>query len=257
MNAAPLVSSRASTRRRQVLRCSARLIGTGLGIAAAAYAGSVAHSWYRYGSPRPAVNDDVDPLLDRLMPAYEVVERHGVRVRASAEITLAAAREQDLLASPVIRAIFKTRAMLLGSRSDERARPRPLIPQMVSLGWGVLVDVPDREIVMGAVTRPWEPNPRFRAIDPGQFAGFKDPEYVKIIWSLRADPLGPDDSMFRTETRAVATDDFARLKFRRYWALVSPGVALIRHASLGPVKAEAERRTRLRPTRASAATPAR
>jgi hypothetical protein len=80
---------------------------------------------------------------------------------------------------------------------------------------------------------------------------------VKIIWSLRADPLGPDDSMFRTETRAVATDDFARLKFRRYWALVSPGVALIRHASLGPVKAEAERRTRLRPTRASAATPAR
>jgi hypothetical protein len=53
------------------------------------------------------VNDDVDPLLDRFMPAYEVVERHGVRVRASAEITLAAAREQDLLASPVIRAISK------------------------------------------------------------------------------------------------------------------------------------------------------
>jgi hypothetical protein len=252
MNAAPRVSSCASTRRRHVIRFSARLVGTGLGIAAAAYAGSVAHSWYRYGSPRPAVDDDVDPLLDRFMPAYEVVERHGVRVRASAEITLAAARDQDLLASPVIRAIFKTRAMLLGSRSDERARPRPLIPQMLSLGWGVLVDVADREIVMGAVTRPWEPNPRFRAVDPGQFAAFKDPEYVKIIWSLRADPLGRDDSMFRTETRAVATDDVARLKFRRYWALVAPGVVLIRQASLGPLKAEAERRARLRPTRSDA-----
>ena len=50
--------------------------------------------------------------------------------------------------------------------------------------------------------------------------------------------------MFRTETRAVATDAFARLKFRRYWALVSPGVALIRQTSLGPLKAEAERRAR-------------
>jgi hypothetical protein len=77
---------------------------------------------------------------------------------------------------------------------------------------------------------------------------------VKIIWSLRADPLGAAESMFRTETRAIATDDFARLKFRRYWALASPGVALIRQASLGPLKAEAERRAQLRPTRTSDAT---
>jgi hypothetical protein len=97
---------------------------------------------------------------------------------------------------------------------------------------------------MGAVTRPWEPNPRFRAIDPARFAAFDEPEYVKIVWSLRADPLAPDESLFRTETRALATDDFARVKFRRYWALVSSGVALIRHASLGPLKEEAERRAR-------------
>ena len=74
MHAAPLVSPRASTRRRRVIRLAARLVGTGLAVAAAAYAGLVAHSWYRYGSPRPAVNDDVDPLLDRFTPAYEVVE---------------------------------------------------------------------------------------------------------------------------------------------------------------------------------------
>jgi hypothetical protein len=155
MHAAPLVSPRASTRRRRVIRLAVRLVGTGLGVAAAAYAGLVAHSWYRYGSPRPAVNADVDPLLDRFMPAYEVVERRRVPVRASAEITQAVARDQDLLASPVIRAIFTTRALVLGSRPDERARPHPLILQMLSLGWGVLADVPDREIVMGAVTRPW------------------------------------------------------------------------------------------------------
>jgi len=247
MTLEPRVSPRVSTRARRVIRTAARLVATGVGVAAAGYAGLAAHSWYRYGSPRAAVSDDADALLDRFMPIYEVVERHRVRVRAPAVITLAAGRDQDLLASPVIRAIFNTRAFVLGSRPDERARPRPLIPQMLSLGWGVLVDVPDREIVMGAVTKPWEANPRFRAIDPGQFAAFNDPEYVKIIWSLRADPLGPDESIFRTETRAVATDAFARLKFRRYWSLVSPGVALIRQASLGPLKAEAERRARERP----------
>ena len=61
--------------------------------------------------------------------------------------------------------------------------------------------------------------------------------------------------MFRTETRAVATDDFARLKFRRYWALVSPGVALIRQASLGPLKAEAERRASRERSRGQATIP--
>ena len=242
MIAAPQVSPRTSSRKLRLVRTGARLVAAGLGVAAAAYAGSAGYTWYRYGTPRPAANGEADTLLDRVMPAYEVVERHRIRVRASADTTLAAAREQDLLASPVIRAIFNARALALGSRPDERARPRALIPQMLSLGWGVLVDVPGREIVMGAVTKPWEANPRFRAIGPADFAAFNEPEYVKIVWSLRVDPLGTDDSMFRTETRAVATDDFARLKFRRYWALVSPGVALIRQASLGPLKAEAERR---------------
>jgi len=50
------------------------------------------------------------------------------------------------------------------------------------------------------------------------------------------------ESIFRSETRAIATDADARAKFRRYWALVSPGVLLIRRAMLAPIKAEAERR---------------
>jgi hypothetical protein len=87
---------------------------------------------------------------------------------------------------------------------------RPGIPQMLSLGWGILVDLPDREIVMAPVTRPWEPNPRFHAISAGQFAAFNDAEYIKIVWSLRADRLGPDESMFRTETRAVDFSEFSR-----------------------------------------------
>ena len=257
MTAAAPPAHRASARTPRALRVATRIVATGLGVAAAAYAGSAAWSWFRYGSPRAAADDEVDALLDRFMPVYEVVERHHIRVLAPAEMTFAAACEQDLLASPVIRAIFNARALALGSTPDERARPRALLPQVLSLGWGVLAEVPGREIVVGAVTKPWEPNPRFRAIGPERFMAFDDPDYVKIVWSLRAERLGDNESMFRTETRAVATDDVARMTFRRYWALVSPGVALIRRMSLRPLKAEAERRARTSAKPTSTAPPAR
>jgi hypothetical protein len=117
-----------------------------------------------------------------------------------------------------------------------------LFAQVQAYGWGVLAEVPEREVVLGAVTRPWEPNPVFRALPPAEFAAFNEPGFVKIAFTLRADRIGERDSVFRTETRAVATDEFARAKFRRYWTLVSPGVAAIRRLSLRPLKREAERR---------------
>jgi hypothetical protein len=106
----------------------------------------------------------------------------------------------------------------------------------------VLAEVPGREVVAGAVTRPWEADVTFRSIPPDAFAAFAEPDYVKIVWTLRADEIGDSASVFRTETRAIATDASARRKFRRYWAIVSPGIALIRWASLGPLRREAERR---------------
>ena len=97
---------------------------------------------------------------------------------------------------------------------------------------------------MGAVTQPWLANVVFRTLPPEEFVAFREPDYVKIAWTLRADPLTATESIFRTETRVVTTSPAARAKFRRYWAFASPGIILIRWASLGPLKAEAERRSR-------------
>ena len=95
---------------------------------------------------------------------------------------------------------------------------------------------------MGAVTQPWMADVVFRPLPPDEFASFQEPDHVKIVWTLRADPVGTEASIFRTETRVVSTDPAARRKFRRYWAFASPGIILIRWASLGPLKSEAERR---------------
>ena len=224
-----------------------RWLSTGLAVTAAAYAAYVGVTWFRYGNPSRSTPESEDPLLDRFMPIYDIAERHHVRVDAPAVITFAAACEADLLQSPVAGAIFKAREVILGSETDPTVRPRGLLPWTKSLGWGVLADVPGREVVMGAVTRPWEANVVFRPLPPDQFAAFNEPGYVKIAWTLRADPIGPRESVFRTETRAIPTDAAARTQFRRYWSFLSPGIIVIRWASLRPLKTEAERRARLEP----------
>lgn len=224
------------------LRSMTSFLVAGAGIAAGAYGAYAAITWYRYGRVSQADGPEGDGRLDRFMPVYEVVERHHVRVAAPAALTLAAAREQDLLQLPLVRSIFKARALILRATPDDRPQPRGLLAATQALGWGILLEVPDREVVVGAVTKPWEPNVTFRALPPDDFAAFSEPGFVKIAWTLRADPVGGEASIFRTETRAVATDASARARFRRYWAFASPGIILIRQLSLRPLKREAEQR---------------
>jgi hypothetical protein len=179
------------------------------------------------------------------MPVYEVAERHHIGVAAPADVTFTAACEQDLMALPLVRAIFKAREVVLGAEPETVARPRGLLALTKSIGWGVLAEVPGREVVMGTVTQPWHANVVFRPLPPHEFAAFDEPGYVKIVWTLRADATSPRDSVFRTETRVVTTDAAARTKFRWYWARFSPGIQLIRWLSLVPVRHDAERRARL------------
>jgi hypothetical protein len=229
----------------KVARSTVRWLATSGGLIAAGYGTYAGLAWFRYGHPKfPGRTQESDPLLDRFMPAYEVAERHCVRVSAPANITLSAACDQNLQSSKIIRAIFKAREFILGSRPNENPPPRGLLAQVKALGWGTLAQIPHREIVMGAVTRPWEAIVVFRAVPPEEFATFQEPGYVKIVWTLRADPVGAGESVFLTETRVVTTDARARAKFRLYWSFFSPGIALVRRLSLSPLKAEAERRCR-------------
>ncbi|MFN7922710.1 MAG: hypothetical protein U0Q16_21575 [Bryobacteraceae bacterium] len=182
-----------------------------------------------------------DSLLDTFVPVYDIVERHQIHTEAPAVRTFAAACAMEMSDSWLVRLIFRAREWLFGAKPSARQLPHGLIEQTKALGWGVLAEAPGREIVMGAVTQPWLADVEFRALPPLDFARFHEPGFVKIAWTLRADP---DDggSLFRTETRAVATDSVARDKFRRYWRRVWPGVWLIRRLMLGPLKRRAESR---------------
>jgi hypothetical protein len=205
-----------------------------------AYAAYVACTWARYGRPRRPAAGDRDALLDQFIPDYDVVERHRVVVQGEPAAVLTAACAQPLMSLPVVRAIFRARELLLRS-TPASGPPRGLLEETTALGWVVLRRVPGREVVVGAVTRPWEANVTFRGIAPEQFAAFDEAGYVKIVWTLRVSPAGPGRTIFRTETRAVATDDDARRRFRRYWAVLSPGIIGIRWLAAASLRAQFRR----------------
>ena len=230
---------------KKVARSTARCLAGGIGLAAVVYAAYAGMTWFRYGKTKPAAGHDSDPLLDQFMPVCDIRELHRIPVAAPAEVTLSAAEDMELEKNILVRGIFKAREWILRSRPDHTSRASGIVAQTMSLGWGMLAARPGREIVMGCATQPWQANPVFRALQPDEFAAFNEPGYVKIIWTLRADSVSSESSVFRTETRAIATDSAARRKFRRYWSLLSPGIILIRSAMLPTVRADAERRWRM------------
>jgi len=206
---------------------------------AALIGGYIGLNWLRYGKTdtrrgRP------DPLLDRFIPQYEVREYHETRVAAPADTAFAVACALDLQDSGLIRAIFKGPELLMGAGPEARREPQSFLAEVLALGWRVIAEEPGRELVVGAVTQPWEANVRFRGLDPEEFAGFSEPGYAKIAWTLAVESTGPDSSIFRTETRVVTTDARSRRRFRRYWSLVSPGVVLIRREMLRLIRSEAK-----------------
>jgi len=229
-----------------------QFLAAGMGLAAGSYAINAVIAWLRYGrTKRQPRTDEADSLLDRFMPDYEVVDRHHVRIDAPPDIAFSASAGMDLLQSRIIRGIFKARELALRGRPRPAVLPTGLIEQMQTLGWSVLAEVPGREIVLGAATRPWQADPEFRALPPEDFAAFNQPDFVKIVWNLRADSFGHAESIFRTETRATTTDAGARSKFRRYWSAVLPGIIVIRRIALRLVKRAAERRAKLAKREAS------
>jgi len=155
-------------------RTLVRTAAAGAGLAAASYGAIIACSFARYGRPRAPKDAERDTLLDSFMPEYEVVDRHQVKVNAPADITLATASEHDLLDSRFIRAIFKARELALGGPPANVAprMPKGMVEECLSLGWVKLAEVPGREVVMGAVTKPWHAEPVFRSIPSAEFAAF-------------------------------------------------------------------------------------
>ena len=127
-----------------------------------------------------------------------------IEIAAPADLVFFDATRLNLQSLPIVRAIFRTRAWFMGDTLEPPAKPLGLVAEMMVLGWGLLAHTPCRTMVMGAAARPWTRNVTFRTIPPEEFSAFAEPDYVKIVWTLEADPIGPERTRFHTETRRRA-----------------------------------------------------
>lgn len=178
----------------------------------------------------------------RFIPQPDAVDEHEIVIQAPADLVFEHAMNQDMGALPLVRRIFWLRSVIMRDAPVVRV-PQGVVAETTALGWGMLANernVQARVLVMGAAVRPWQRNATFRAIAPDAFAAFREPNLVKIVWTLETEPLGPALTRFRTETRVEATDRHARRRFAWYWLAFSIGIHFIRWNMLHALRRDCE-----------------
>lgn len=169
--------------------------------------------------------------IDDFLPIYHVTERHAIVVRAPAKAIYAAISSLDMSASPIIRTLFRLRGLPPSTLT---------LRGMEKVGFTVLGEVPEQELLLGVIGRFWTPVGGLQRIDATRFRSFDKPGYAKAAWNFALVPQPDGTVRVTTETRVLCTDDASRKHFRLYWRLVGPFSAWIRREMLRIVKQQAE-----------------
>lgn len=195
-------------------------------------------------------------LLDDLMPVYDVVERHGIIVRAAPDVVFAAIRQADLAGGAITRLLLSLRAipaaLVAGARSPraawaehkDRTEPGPRgvrLRDFEHAGFRVVAERAPEELVIGLLGRFWTPRGGLCVdVIAGHFRSAPPPGQALAAWNFTVSRRADGACDLRTETRVRCAAD-ARWKFRLYWLFVRPGSGLIRHSMLRAIRSCAER----------------
>jgi hypothetical protein len=155
--------------------------------------------------------------LDAIMPRWQFVERHEIRIAAPPEriyssirnVTAREIRFFQLLTS--IRCMGRCRETesILHAPAD-----KPILDVALASGFRMLAGDAPRELVIGS------------RVAPGTFA----------VMNFRV----AGDGLLTTETRVFSRTDDARRKFAIYWRFIRPGSGIIRRSWLEAIKRRAE-----------------
>jgi hypothetical protein len=110
------------------------------------------------------------------------------------------------------------------------------------MGFMLLAEEPGVEFVVAAVGQFWRRDYGWHAVAPDQFLDFDDPGYAKLAVSFRVQGNAEVRSLLRYEAPTATTDVTARTRFRSYWRVIRPGVAIVMRRALHRIRAEAGRR---------------
>jgi hypothetical protein len=192
------------------------------------------------------VDNNVPPaetlsLLDAHLPRYDVALTEHLVIEAGTDVVLKAAKNFDFMTtkSPLVTALMTARTM------PSRLLGRPVAtPQTLMLakeegslpGWLILGELPDREVVFGAVGTFWKADIAWKDVAADQFATFAEPGWGKIACHLLVRPDGPGRSILSYECRTATTDPVSQARMSRYWWLIRPFVSYVLRAVLRTIR---------------------
>ncbi len=189
--------------------------------------------------------ENMTARLDDLLPTYDRDEKHVTTINAAPDRVYAAIWQMTADEIPLFRLLMGIRAMparLTRRGSPPRTTQAPLFKAFLARDFALLVEEPERELIVGLIAQPWKL--RGGSAHPitgiSDFVGFNEPGYAKIVMNFLLHVRG-DRTELSTETRIHATDSAARTQFTRYWRVIGFGSATIRREWLRAIKRRAER----------------
>lgn len=207
-----------------------------------------------------SADSTVDPageplLLDGALPEFGFSRLECVALAAAPPVAYEAVRGLDLLTirSPLLNAAMSARG--LPERLRGRSMPTPPSLRVADLfdttgeawegqSWVALGENPGRELVFGAVGKPWRASIEWRRVEPEHFTSFDEAGWAKMAAAFVVHPYGTRRSLLTYEARTACTDPASTARFSRYWTLVSPGVGVVLRGTLRAVKTAAEQGSR-------------
>jgi hypothetical protein len=150
-------------------------------------------------------------LLSGVIPRWDVRKRYELELHAPPERVWAALNETSLGEMPLVRLLFRLRGL--------PAEPDRALLELE--GFERVAEDRGRELVLGAVGRPWVPTARLER--DADVRTFSKPGYAKMALNVAY-----DGQTLSTETRVQLTDARSRRLFKLYWLVVGPFSGVIR-----------------------------
>jgi len=173
-------------------------------------------------------------LQDHYLPVYHFRENHEIEIQASPSRIYSVATDLDLSGSWITRTLFTLRG-LPGSTVQG-------IDGLKSMGFTILEQQPDKEIILGLIGQFWKVNGNIQHCSKEEFISFDRPEFARATWNFEIAPAG-DRCILKTETRIQCLNQNSEKKFSHYWRLIRPFSGLIRMEMLRIVRKRAEAKT--------------
>lgn len=184
-------------------------------------------------------------LLDTLIPEYDAVSSHAIRIAASPSHVYAAARHANLGNVPLVRLLMALRSIPARFVPRRRSAGPASAPPGADCSIGtadftLIAEAPGDEFVFGIMGRFWTPAGGVVATTAADFHRPPPAGLAQGFWNFRVTACATDSEL-STETRVRCGDPVTRRRFLRYWRVIRLGSGAIRTSALRHIRRSAER----------------